>query len=156
MITKFENYRFVSYSCGNKKKTREEIQKVALMVKEDQDSNVHASHSIRRIAEALNMPRSTVHIIMQSALRYYSYKFQPLQKLRPNDFETPYWSSLQFPTRHEIDSKWPLNILPTDEVLFYLDRSVNAYNYRIRELLTISNVFIKNKAMVRIYCIMYS
>ena len=45
------------------------IQKIGLQTEEDKvHSNIHSSTSIRRVAEAVNIPRSTVQNIMQSIL----------------------------------------------------------------------------------------
>ncbi|GFT50898.1 hypothetical protein TNCV_1702011 [Trichonephila clavipes] len=53
----------------------EAIEEVALQVEEDKSSNVLASTSVRRVAEALDLPRLTVQI-MRNILRYYPYKLQ--------------------------------------------------------------------------------
>ncbi|GFW75300.1 transposable element tc3 transposase [Trichonephila clavipes] len=105
--------------------------KVALQVEEDKASNVQASTSIRCVAEALDLPRSTVQKIMRKILRYYPYKLQLVQELLPHDFETRHLFSLQFLTRLEVDPEWPWNILRTDEAHFHLDGSVNTHNCRI-------------------------
>ncbi|GFU56771.1 hypothetical protein TNCV_4041741 [Trichonephila clavipes] len=44
------------------------------LVEEDKASNVQASTSVRRVEEALDLPRSTVQKIMRNILRYYPYK----------------------------------------------------------------------------------
>ncbi|GFT26553.1 uncharacterized protein TNCV_3603971 [Trichonephila clavipes] len=96
-------------------------------------SNVLASTSVRRVAEALDTPRSTVQKIMRNILRYYPYKLQFVQELLPHDFETRHLFSLQFLARLEVDPEWPWNILWTDEAHFHLDGSVNTHNCRIWE-----------------------
>ena len=59
-----------------------------LQVEEDKASNVLASINIRRVAEAVDMPHSTVQNNMWCTLRYYPYKLQLLQKFFfLNDFE---------------------------------------------------------------------
>ncbi|GFX61742.1 uncharacterized protein TNCV_1382401 [Trichonephila clavipes] len=65
-----------------------------LMVEEDKASNVQASTSVRRVAEALDLPRSTIQKIMRNILRYYPYKLQLVQELLPHDFETRHMFSL--------------------------------------------------------------
>ncbi|GFV79809.1 transposable element tc3 transposase [Trichonephila clavipes] len=80
-----------------------------------------ASTSVRRVAEALDLPRSTVQKILRNILRYYPYKLQFVQELLPYDFETRHLFSLQFLARLEVDPEWPWNILWTDEVHFHLD-----------------------------------
>ncbi|GFW90963.1 uncharacterized protein TNCV_1758371 [Trichonephila clavipes] len=92
--------------------------------------NVHASTRVRRVAEELDLSRSTVQKIILNILRYYPYK---LQLVLPHDFETRYLFSLQFLARLEVDPKWPWNILWTDEAHFHLDGSVNTHNCRIWE-----------------------
>ncbi|GFU68677.1 uncharacterized protein TNCV_308921 [Trichonephila clavipes] len=104
-----------------------------LMVEEDKTSNVQASTSVRLLAEALDLPRSTVQKIMRNILRYYPYKLLLLQELLPHDFETRHLFSLQFLARLEVDPEWPWNILWTDEAHFHLDGSVNTHNCRIWE-----------------------
>ncbi|GFT30759.1 uncharacterized protein TNCV_759461 [Trichonephila clavipes] len=99
-----------------------------LMVEEDKAFNVQATTSVRRVEEALDLPRSTVQKIMRNILRYYPYK---LQELLPHDFETQHLFSLQFLARLEVDPEWPWNILWTDEAHFHLDGSVNTHNCRI-------------------------
>ncbi|GFU26239.1 uncharacterized protein TNCV_5106501 [Trichonephila clavipes] len=111
----------------------EAIEKVALQVEEDKSSNVLASTSVRRVAEALDLPQSTVQKIMRNILRYYPYKLQFVQELLPHDFETRHLFSLQFLALLEVDPEWPWNILWTDEANFHLDSSVNTHNYRIWE-----------------------
>ncbi|GFW16340.1 uncharacterized protein TNCV_4265051 [Trichonephila clavipes] len=49
---------------GRKHVSAEAIEKVALQVEEDKASNVQASTSVRLVAEALDLPRSTVQKIM--------------------------------------------------------------------------------------------
>ncbi|GFV88515.1 transposable element tc3 transposase [Trichonephila clavipes] len=106
---------------GRKPVSTEAIEKVALQVKEDKASNVQASTSVRLVAEALDLPRSTVQKIMRNILRYYPYKLQLVQELLPHDFETRHLFSLQFLARLEVDTEWPWNILRTDEAPFQLD-----------------------------------
>ncbi|GFT87757.1 uncharacterized protein TNCV_4001031 [Trichonephila clavipes] len=96
-------------------------------------SNVQASTSVRLVAEALDLPRSTVQKIMRNILRYYPYKLQLVQELLPRDFETRHLFSLQFLARLEVDTECPWNILWTDEAHFHLDGSVNTHNCRIWE-----------------------
>ncbi|GFU25496.1 uncharacterized protein TNCV_3620981 [Trichonephila clavipes] len=69
------------------------------LMEEDKSSNVQVSTSVRRVAEALDLPRSTVQKIMRNILRYYPYKLQLVQELLPNDFETRHLFSLQFLAR---------------------------------------------------------
>ncbi|GFU68100.1 uncharacterized protein TNCV_1708141 [Trichonephila clavipes] len=104
-----------------------------LMVEEDKASNVQASTSVRLVAEALDLPRSTLQKIMRNIIRYYPYKLQLVKELLPHDFETRHLFSLQFLARLEVDPEWPWNILWTDEVHFHLDGSVNNHNCRIWE-----------------------
>ncbi|GFU66797.1 uncharacterized protein TNCV_1155471 [Trichonephila clavipes] len=80
-----------------------------LMVDEDKTSNVQASTSVRRVADALNLSRSTVQKIMLKThiLHYYSCKLQLLQELLPLDFKTRHLFSLQFLARLEVDPEWP-------------------------------------------------
>ncbi|GFV45546.1 uncharacterized protein TNCV_4855681 [Trichonephila clavipes] len=111
----------------------EAIEKVALQVEEDKASNVQTSTSVRRVAEALDRPRSTAQKIMRNTLRYYPRKLQLVQELLPHDFETRHLFSLQFLARLGVDPEWPWNILWTDEAHFHLDGSVNTHNYRIWE-----------------------
>ncbi|GFV08114.1 uncharacterized protein TNCV_1047431 [Trichonephila clavipes] len=81
----------------------EAIEKVALQVEEDKSSNVQASTSIRRVAGALDLPRSTVQKIVRNILRYYPYKLQIVQELLlPHDFESRHLFSLQFRARLEV------------------------------------------------------
>ncbi|GFW00801.1 uncharacterized protein TNCV_1760391 [Trichonephila clavipes] len=80
---------------------------IALQVEEDKSSNVQASTSVRLVAEALDLPRSTVQKIMQNILRYYPYKLQLVQELLRHDFETRHLFSLQFLARLEADPEWP-------------------------------------------------
>ncbi|GFX61598.1 transposable element tc3 transposase [Trichonephila clavipes] len=103
------------------------------LVEEDKSSNVLASTSVRHVAEALNLPRSTVQKIMRNILRYYPYKLQFVEELLPHDFETRHLFSLQFLARLEVDPEWSWNILWTDEAHFHLDGSVNTHNCRIWE-----------------------
>ncbi|GFX46945.1 uncharacterized protein TNCV_315681 [Trichonephila clavipes] len=81
----------------------EAIEKVALQLEEDKASNVQASTSVRLVAEALDLPRSTVQNIMRIILRYYPNKLQLVQELLPHDFETRHLFSLQFLARLEVD-----------------------------------------------------
>ncbi|GFV39648.1 transposable element tc3 transposase [Trichonephila clavipes] len=101
----------------------EAIEKVALQVEEDKASNVQTSTSVRRVAEALDRPRSTAQKIMRNTLRYYPRKLQLVQELLPHDFETRHLFSLQFLARLGVDPEWPWNILWTDEAPFHLDGS---------------------------------
>ncbi|GFU47563.1 uncharacterized protein TNCV_2442911 [Trichonephila clavipes] len=90
MVTKFEETGSSNVRSGRGKKpiSSEAIEKIALQVEEDKSSNVLASTSVRRVEEALDLPRSTVQKIMRNILRYYPYKLQFLQELLPHDFET--------------------------------------------------------------------
>ncbi|GFW58337.1 transposable element tc3 transposase [Trichonephila clavipes] len=135
MVTKFEETGSLNVRSGRGKKpvSAEAIEKVALQVEEDKSSNVLASTSVRRVAEALDLPRSTVQKIMRNILRYYPYKLQFVQEFLPHDFETRHLFSLQFLARLEVDPEWPWNILWTDEAHFHLDGSVNTHNCRIWE-----------------------
>ncbi|GFW10434.1 uncharacterized protein TNCV_5097851 [Trichonephila clavipes] len=100
-------------------------------MEEDKVSNVQASTSVCLVAEALDLPRSTVQKVMRNILRYYPYKLQLGLELLPHDFETRHLFSLQFLARLEVDPEWPWNILWTDEAHIHLDGSVNTYNCRI-------------------------
>ncbi|GFV30855.1 uncharacterized protein TNCV_4012891 [Trichonephila clavipes] len=113
MITKFEETGSLNVRSrrGRKPVSTEAIEKVALQVEEDKASNVQASTSVRRVAEALDLPRSTVQKIMRNILRYYPYKLQLVQELLPHDFETHHLFSLQCLARLEVDPEWPWNIL---------------------------------------------
>ncbi|GFX56520.1 uncharacterized protein TNCV_74661 [Trichonephila clavipes] len=126
MVTKFEETGSLNVRSerGKKPISAEAIEKVALQVEEDKSSNVLASTSDRRVAEALDLPRSTVQKIMRNILRYYPYKLQFVQELLPHDFETRHLFSLQFLARLEVDPEWPWNILWTDEAHFHLEGSV--------------------------------
>ncbi|GFX29753.1 uncharacterized protein TNCV_2750871 [Trichonephila clavipes] len=61
-VTKFEETGLLNVRSGRGKKpvSVEAIEKVALQVEEDKSSNVLASTSVRCVAEALDLPRSTV------------------------------------------------------------------------------------------------
>ncbi|GFW55007.1 glutamate receptor [Trichonephila clavipes] len=118
---------------GRKPVSSEAIEKVSLQVVEDKSSNLLASTSVRRVAEGLDLPRSTVQKIMRNIFRYYPYKLQFVQELLSHDFETRHLFSLQFLARLEVDPEWPWNILWTDEAHFHLDSSVNTHNCRIFE-----------------------
>ncbi|GFX77054.1 uncharacterized protein TNCV_1072541 [Trichonephila clavipes] len=133
MVTKFEETGSLNVRSGRGKKpvSAEAIEKVALQEEEDKSSNVLARTSVRRVAEALDPPRSTVQKIMRNILRYYPYKLQFVQELLPHDFETRHLFSLQFLARLEVDPEWPWNILWADEAHFHLDGSVNTHNCRI-------------------------
>ncbi|GFU63886.1 uncharacterized protein TNCV_2313921 [Trichonephila clavipes] len=135
MVTKFEETGSLNIPSGRGRKpvSAEAIEKVALLVEEDKASNVQASTSFRLVAEALELPRSTIQKIMRNILRYYPYKLQLVQELLPHDFETRYLFSLQFLARLEIDPEWLWNILWTDEAHFHLDGSVNTHTCRIWE-----------------------
>ena len=100
-------------------------------MEEDKAINVHASTSIRRVAEAGDMPRSTVQNIIRRILQHYSYKFPLVRQLIPHDFESRHLFSLQFHDGLEVDLEWPWNVLWTDEEHFHLDSSVNTHNFRI-------------------------
>ncbi|GFW81413.1 uncharacterized protein TNCV_377611 [Trichonephila clavipes] len=125
MVTKFEETGSLNVRSGRGKKpvSGEAIEKVSLQVEEDKSSNVLASTSVRRVEEALDLPRSTVQKIMRNILRYYPYKLQFVQELLPHEFLA----------RLEGDPEWPWNILWTDEAHFHLDGSVNTHNCRIWE-----------------------
>ena len=97
----------VSSGRGRKPVSVDQIEKGALQVEDDKTINVHGSTSIRREAEAEDMPHSTVQNIIRRILRYYSYKLQLVQELLPRDFESPHLFSLQFLAYLEVDSKWP-------------------------------------------------
>ncbi|GFU83874.1 uncharacterized protein TNCV_3851961 [Trichonephila clavipes] len=71
---------------GRKPVSTEAIEKVALQVEEDKASNVQASTSVHLVAEALDLPRSTVQKIMRNILRYYPYKLHLVQELLPHVF----------------------------------------------------------------------
>ncbi|GFW55609.1 DUF4817 domain-containing protein [Trichonephila clavipes] len=63
MVTKFEETESFNVRSGKGKKkpvSAEAIEKVALQVEEDKSSNVLASTCVRRVEEALDLPRSTV------------------------------------------------------------------------------------------------
>ncbi|GFY14362.1 hypothetical protein TNCV_1021271 [Trichonephila clavipes] len=62
MVTKFEETGSLNVRSGTGKKpvSAKAIEKVALQVKEDKSSNVLASTSVRRVEEAMDLPRSTV------------------------------------------------------------------------------------------------
>ncbi|GFW13952.1 uncharacterized protein TNCV_4700871 [Trichonephila clavipes] len=85
------------------------------------------------MAEALDLPCSTVQKIMRNILRYYPYKLQLVQELLLHDLETRHLFSLQFLARLEADPEWPLNILWIDKAHFHLDGSVNTHNCQISE-----------------------
>ncbi|GFW89840.1 uncharacterized protein TNCV_2424971 [Trichonephila clavipes] len=135
MVTKFEETGSLNVRSGRGRKpvSTEAIVKVALQVKEDKASNVQASASVRHVAEALDLPRSTVQKIMRNILCYYPYKLQLVQEVLLHDFETRHLFSLQFLARLEVDLELPWNILWTDEAHFHLDDSVNTHNCRIWE-----------------------
>jgi hypothetical protein len=135
MVAKFEETGSFNIRSGRGRKSvsAEVVENVALRVEEDKASNEQASTSVRRVAEALDLPRSTVHTVMRNILRYYPYKLQFVQKLLTHDFETRQRFSLQFLARFEVDTEWPWNILWTDEAHFHLDGSVNTHNCRIWE-----------------------
>ncbi|GFS56721.1 uncharacterized protein TNCV_2221611 [Trichonephila clavipes] len=105
MVTKFEETGSLNVRSGRGRKpvSAEAIEKVALQVEEDKASNVQGSTSVRLVAEALDLPRSTVQKIMRNILHYYPYKLQLVQELLPHDFETRHLFSLQFLARLEVD-----------------------------------------------------
>ncbi|GFT87385.1 uncharacterized protein TNCV_413731 [Trichonephila clavipes] len=117
--------------CRRKPVSEEAIEKVALQVEEEKASNVQASTNVRLVAEALDLPRSTVQKIMRNILRYYPYKLQLVQELLPHNFETRHLFLLQFLASLEVDPEWPWNILWTDEAHFHLDGSANTHNCQI-------------------------
>ncbi|GFX75086.1 DUF4817 domain-containing protein [Trichonephila clavipes] len=82
MVTKFKETGSLNVLSGRGRKpvSTEAIEKVALQVEEDKASNVQASTSVRLVAEALDLPRSTVQKIMRNILRYYPYKLQFVQE----------------------------------------------------------------------------
>ncbi|GFU11159.1 transposable element tc3 transposase [Trichonephila clavipes] len=146
MVTKFEETGSLNVRSGRGRKpvSAEAIEKVSLQMEEeekeakfhpeeDKASNVQASTSVRLVAEALDLPRSTVQKIMRNILRYYPYKLQLVQELLLHDFETRHLFSLQFLARLEVDPEWPWNIPWTDEAHFRLDGSVNNHNCQIWE-----------------------
>ncbi|GFX71240.1 DUF4817 domain-containing protein [Trichonephila clavipes] len=135
MVTKFKETGSLNVRSGRGGKPIfvEVIKKVALQVEEDKASNVQASTSVRLVAEALDLPRSTVQKIMRNIISYYPYKLQLVHELLLHDFETRHLFSLQFLARFEVDPEWPWNILWTDEAHFHLDGSVNTHNCRIWE-----------------------
>ncbi|GFV45124.1 transposable element tc3 transposase [Trichonephila clavipes] len=135
MVSKFEETGSLNVRSGRGKQpvSTEAIEKVALQVEEDKTSNVLATTSVRRVAEALVLPRSTVQKIMRNILHYYPNNLQFVQELLPHDFETRHLFSLQFLARLEVDPEWPWNILWTDKAHFHLDGSVNTHNCRIWE-----------------------
>ncbi|GFX34555.1 uncharacterized protein TNCV_3657931 [Trichonephila clavipes] len=122
-----------SFGRGRKHISAEEIEKVALQVEEDKASNVQASTSVHRVAEALDLPGSTVRKIMRNIIRYYPYKLQLVQELLPHDFETRHLFSLQLFVRFEVVPEVPWNNLWTDEAHFHLGGLVNTHNCRIWE-----------------------
>ncbi|GFW01097.1 DUF4817 domain-containing protein [Trichonephila clavipes] len=134
MVTKFEETGSLNVRSGRgiKPVSAEAIEKVALQVEEDKASNVQASTSVRRVAEALDLSHSTVQKIMRNILRYYPYKLL-VQELPPHDFETRHLFSLQFLARLKVDPEWPWKILWTDKAHFHLDGSLNTHNCRIWE-----------------------
>ncbi|GFX52012.1 uncharacterized protein TNCV_4653411 [Trichonephila clavipes] len=73
MVTKFEETGSLNVRSGRGRKPvfAEAIEKVALQVEVDKASNVQASTSVRRVAEALDPPRSTVQKIMQNIPRFF-------------------------------------------------------------------------------------
>ncbi|GFU91125.1 uncharacterized protein TNCV_4924561 [Trichonephila clavipes] len=73
MVTKFEETGSLNVRSGRGRKSfsAEAIEKVALQVEKNKASNVKASTSVRLVAEALDLPRSTVQKIMRNLLRYY-------------------------------------------------------------------------------------
>ncbi|GFX41555.1 transposable element tc3 transposase [Trichonephila clavipes] len=135
MVTKFEETGSLNVRSGRGKKpvSADAIEKVELQVEEDKSSNVLDSTSVRRVAEALDLPRSTVQKIMRNILSYYPYKLQFVQELLPYDFETRHLFSLKFLARLKVDPEWSWNILWTDEAQFHLDGLVNTHNCRIWE-----------------------
>ncbi|GFT54240.1 DUF4817 domain-containing protein [Trichonephila clavipes] len=76
IVTKFEETGSLNVRSGIGKKqlSAEAKEKVTLQVEEDKSSNVLASTSVRRVAEALDLPRSTVQKIMRNIVRYYPYE----------------------------------------------------------------------------------
>ncbi|GFU86746.1 transposable element tc3 transposase [Trichonephila clavipes] len=135
MVTKFEETGSLNVRSGRVRKpvSTEAKEKVVLQVEEDKTSNMQASTSVRLVAEALDLPRSTVQKIMRNILRYYPYKLQLVQELLLHDFETRHLFSLQALVRFKVDPEWPWNILWTDEARFHLAGSVNTHNCRIWE-----------------------
>ncbi|GFX40123.1 uncharacterized protein TNCV_4317591 [Trichonephila clavipes] len=73
MVTKFEETGSLNVRSGRGRKpvSAEAIEKVALQVEEDKASYVQASTSVHRVAEALDLPRSTAQKIMRNILHYY-------------------------------------------------------------------------------------
>ncbi|GFV42787.1 uncharacterized protein TNCV_841421 [Trichonephila clavipes] len=88
--------------CHHEELESGQIQKASTLL---YASNVQASTSVRLVAEALDLPRSTVQKIMRNILRYYAYKLQLVQELLPHDFETRHLFSLQFLARLEVDQE---------------------------------------------------
>ncbi|GFX76625.1 uncharacterized protein TNCV_3163431 [Trichonephila clavipes] len=66
MVIKFEETGSLNVYSGRGRKpvSAEAIEKVSLQMEEDKSSNVQASTSVRRVAEALDLSRSTVQKIM--------------------------------------------------------------------------------------------
>ncbi|GFX44286.1 DUF4817 domain-containing protein [Trichonephila clavipes] len=89
MVTKFEETGSLNVRSGRGRKrvSAEAIEESCTSGGRGQNINVQASTSVRRVAEALDLPRSTVQKIMRNILRYYTYKLQLVQELLPHDFE---------------------------------------------------------------------
>ncbi|GFY07294.1 uncharacterized protein TNCV_5084811 [Trichonephila clavipes] len=88
MVTKFEETGSLNVRSGRGRKpvSTETIETVAHQVEEDKASNVQVSTSVSRVAEALDLPCSTVQKIRRNILRYHPYKLLLVQELLPRDF----------------------------------------------------------------------
>lgn len=133
MILKFEETGSLDVAPGRGRRAIAPaiVEEIAIATAEASVRSSNASVSGRSIARALDIPWTTVRMILRKILKLYPYKMHFVQQLKPQDHSARLDFALHFLARMQVDEYWPSHILWTDEAHFHLDGAVNTQNCRI-------------------------
>ena len=86
--------------------------------------------SVRRRAQELGLPKSSLQRILRLDLHVFPYQVQVMQKLSENDKMRRVQMCEWFNGKMEDDPEWIKNVWFSDEAHFHLDGIVSSHNYR--------------------------
>lgn len=89
----------------------------------------HPRHSIRKQSQALEIPRTSLHRILQRDLHFHPYKIQIVQALKEEDYAIRH-NFAEVMLNDFFDDNRINNILFSDEAHFHLNGAVNKQNCR--------------------------
>lgn len=130
LIKKFERTGSVEdeHRSGRPKVSEEVVAAIRNTVTLIGEGNTYGESSVRAIARATEVPKSTVWKTMTKILKLHPYHLHSVHELLPHDPATRLRFAEDFIARVQDNPQWLGSILWTDEALFTLSGQVNTHN----------------------------